>query len=119
MSKLETEERPLLWGDKRFHSWNYEMKKTFGEKVFKVMLDAGFTCPNRDGTIAVGGCTFCSARGSGDFAGDRRDDLVTQFNTIRDRQHKNGPKPNISVIFRHLQIRMHRLKLCANIMKSF
>jgi radical SAM protein (TIGR01212 family) len=92
MSKLETEERPLLWGDKRFHSWNYEMKKTFGEKVFKVMLDAGFTCPNRDGTIAVGGCTFCSARGSGDFAGDRRDDLVTQFNTIRDRQHKKWPK---------------------------
>ena len=53
-------------------------------KVFKVMLDAGFTCPNRDGSIATGGCTFCSARGSGDFAGSRRDDLVTQFNKIRD-----------------------------------
>jgi radical SAM protein (TIGR01212 family) len=82
---------PLLWGDKRFHTWNYEMRETFGEKVFKVMLDAGFTCPNRDGKIAIGGCTFCSARGSGDFAGSRRDDLVTQFNQIRDRQHLKWP----------------------------
>jgi len=84
-------ETPLLWGDKRFHTWNYEMRRQFGRKVFKVMLDAGFTCPNRDGTIAIGGCTFCSARGSGDFAGSRRDDLVTQFNTVRDRQHKKWP----------------------------
>jgi uncharacterized protein len=82
---------PLLWGDKRFHTWNYEMREHFGTKVFKVMLDAGFTCPNRDGTIATGGCTFCSARGSGDFAGSRRDDLVTQFATVRDRQHKKWP----------------------------
>ncbi|MFM9277012.1 TIGR01212 family radical SAM protein [Paenibacillus jiagnxiensis] len=82
---------PALWGDKRFHTWNYEMREQFQEKTFKVMLDAGFTCPNRDGTIATGGCTFCSARGSGDFAGRRRDDLVTQFNTIRDRQHLKWP----------------------------
>lgn len=84
-------ETPAIWGDKRFHTWNTEMRQQFGEKVFKVMLDAGFTCPNRDGSIAKGGCTFCSARGSGDFAGSRRDDLVTQFNTIRDRQHLKWP----------------------------
>lgn len=83
---------PTLWGDKRFHTWNYEMKKQFGGKVFKVMLDAGFTCPNRDGSIATGGCTFCSARGSGDFAGSRRDDLVTQFNKIRNLQHQKWPE---------------------------
>lgn len=83
---------PLLWEDKRFHTWNSEMRRQFGAKVFKVMLDAGFTCPNRDGTIATGGCTFCSARGSGDFAGRRRDDLVTQFNTVRDRQHLKWPE---------------------------
>lgn len=86
-----TECSPTLWGDKRFHTWNTEMRRQFGDKVFKVMLDAGFTCPNRDGSIAKGGCTFCSARGSGDFAGSRRDDLVTQFNTIRDRQHLKWP----------------------------
>lgn len=84
--------QPRLWGDKRFHTWNYEMREQFGAKVFKVMLDAGFTCPNRDGKIATGGCTFCSARGSGDFAGSRRDDLVTQFNKIRDRQHQKWPE---------------------------
>jgi uncharacterized protein len=82
---------PLLWGDKRFHTWNYEMREHMDTKVFKVMLDAGFTCPNRDGSIAKGGCTFCSARGSGDFAGSRRDDLVTQFNHVRDRQHLKWP----------------------------
>ncbi|GAA0383885.1 TIGR01212 family radical SAM protein [Paenibacillus motobuensis] len=82
---------PLLWSDKRFHTWNYEMRHEFGDKVFKVMLDAGFTCPNRDGSIAKGGCTFCSSRGSGDFAGSRRDDLVTQFNKIRDKQHQKWP----------------------------
>lgn len=84
-------ETPRMWGDKRFHSWNYEMRRQFGTKVFKVMLDAGFTCPNRDGTLSTGGCTFCSARGSGDFAGSRRDDLVTQFCKVRDRQHQKWP----------------------------
>jgi radical SAM protein (TIGR01212 family) len=70
------------------------MHNQFGGKIFKVMLDAGFTCPNRDGAIATGGCTFCSARGSGDFAGSRRQDLITQFNTIRDRQHLKWPNAN-------------------------
>ncbi|KAI7251503.1 hypothetical protein KC345_g11578 [Hortaea werneckii] len=67
------------------------MREQMDTKVFKVMLDAGFTCPNRDGSIAKGGCTFCSARGSGDFAGSRRDDLVTQFNKVRERQHLKWP----------------------------
>ncbi|GAE34215.1 Fe-S oxidoreductase [Halalkalibacter akibai JCM 9157] len=78
----------LHFGDKRYYSWNYYLREYFGEKVFKVPLDAGFDCPNRDGQVAHGGCTFCSVRGSGDFAGDRRDDLVTQFNTIKGRMHK-------------------------------
>jgi radical SAM protein (TIGR01212 family) len=89
---IQSNTAPMLWSDKRFHTWNTEMRETFGSKVFKVMLDAGFTCPNRDGSIAKGGCTFCSARGSGDFAGSRRDDLVTQFNKIRDRQHIKWPE---------------------------
>lgn len=89
---IQSNTAPKLWSDKRFHTWNTEMRETFGSKVFKVMLDAGFTCPNRDGSIAKGGCTFCSARGSGDFAGSRRDDLVTQFNKIRDRQHIKWPE---------------------------
>lgn len=82
---------PLLWGDKRYHTWNYHLRQTFGHKVFKVMLDGGFTCPNRDGTVAIGGCTFCSARGSGDFAGLRKHDLERQFQEVKERQHKKWP----------------------------
>lgn len=87
-----TSASPLLWGDKRYHTWNYYLRTTFGAKIFKVPLDAGFSCPNRDGRITTGGCTFCSARGSGDFAGSRRDDLVTQFNEIKGRMHQKWPE---------------------------
>ncbi|MFE7065083.1 TIGR01212 family radical SAM protein [Sutcliffiella sp. NPDC057660] len=73
--------------DKRYHTWNYHLRQTFGHKVFKVALDGGFDCPNRDGTVAFGGCTFCSAAGSGDFAGNRVDDLITQFNEVKDKMH--------------------------------
>ena len=47
---------------------NENYKEKFGCKVYKLSIDAGFTCPNRDGTISTGGCIFCSASGSGDFA---------------------------------------------------
>ncbi len=57
-----------MWADKRYHSLDYEMKKRYGEKVYKLALDGGFTCPNRDGTLGTEGCIFCSAGGSGDFA---------------------------------------------------
>lgn len=56
------------WGEKPYHSLDYELKKRFGEKIYKVSLDGGFTCPNRDGTLGTGGCIFCSGAGSGDFA---------------------------------------------------
>ena len=58
----------MLWNDKPYHSLDYEMKKQYGEKVYKLSINAGMTCPNRDGTLGVGGCIFCSEGGSGDFA---------------------------------------------------
>jgi uncharacterized protein len=73
--------------NKRYHTWNYHLRHVFGHKVFKVALDGGFDCPNRDGTRAFGGCTFCSAAGSGDFAGNRADDLENQFNEIKQKMH--------------------------------
>lgn len=54
-------------------------EKHYQEKVFKVALNANFSCPNRDGTCGIGGCTFCTALGSGDCAGDVEDDLMTQY----------------------------------------
>lgn len=67
------------FGDKRYNSLNYFLRNKFGGKIFKISLDAGFSCPNRDGTISSGGCVFCSARGSGDFAGDRKFSISDQF----------------------------------------
>lgn len=61
----------MLWNDKPYHSLDYELKKIYGEKIYKIALDAGMTCPNRDGTCGVRGCIFCSAGGSGDFAAKR------------------------------------------------
>ena len=57
----------------------------FGEKLYKLSLDAGFTCPNRDGTLDTRGCIFCSAGGSGDFAGDRRLSIEQQIESEKAR----------------------------------
>lgn len=67
------------FGEKRYNSLNYFLRNKFGDKIFKISLDAGFSCPNRDGTISRGGCVFCSERGSGDFAGDRKISISDQF----------------------------------------
>ena len=56
------------WNGKPYHSLDYMLKERFGEKVYKVTLNGGMSCPNRDGTIGHGGCIFCSEGGSGDFA---------------------------------------------------
>lgn len=57
------------WGERRYKSLDYELKELFGEKVYKISLNGGMTCPNRDGRCGTKGCIFCSAKGSGDFAG--------------------------------------------------
>lgn len=56
------------WNDKRYHSLDHHLKETYGEKIYRISLNGGMSCPNRDGTIGHGGCIFCSAGGSGDFA---------------------------------------------------
>lgn len=76
------------WNGKRYHSLNYFLRHKFGEKVYKISLDGGFSCPNRDGTISKGGCLFCSERGSGDFAGDREFSIHKQFIEIEDMMAK-------------------------------
>ena len=68
-----------MWGDKRYHTLNYELRKTFGQKVMKLSLDGGFTCPNRDGTIGGRGCIFCGEEGSGEFAGSRSLSIKAQI----------------------------------------
>jgi radical SAM protein (TIGR01212 family) len=69
-----------LWNEKRYHSLDYHLKTRFGEKVYKVSLNGGMTCPNRDGTLGNGGCIFCSADGSGDFAAPISSSVTEQIN---------------------------------------
>ena len=56
------------WGEKRYYSLDYYLKEVYGEKLYKLSLNGGMTCPNRDGTLDNRGCIFCSAGGSGDFS---------------------------------------------------
>ena len=61
---------PRCYSDGRpYYSLNAWLKDQFGQKIYKLALDGGMTCPNRDGTLGTGGCIFCSAGGSGDFSG--------------------------------------------------
>ena len=62
-----------------YYSLNRYLQDSFGQKVYKLSLDGGFTCPNRDGTLGERGCIFCSAGGSGEFASDRRRSVTQQI----------------------------------------
>lgn len=85
--------------NKRYHTWNYHLQTTFGEKVFKVALNAGFTCPNIDGTKGTGGCIYCSSSGSGDFAGDPAAPVLEQFHSVRQRMHEKWPRAKYIAYF--------------------
>ena len=61
-------ENPLRWGERRYYALDYYLKQNFGEKLYKISLNGGCSCPNRDGTCGTRGCIFCSEGGSGDFA---------------------------------------------------
>lgn len=78
----------MQWREKRYYNLNYFLREKFNCKVFKISLDAGFSCPNRDGTISTGGCAFCSERGSGDFAGNRCFPIKDQFKDIKKIMNK-------------------------------
>ena len=86
---------PFIYSNdnKRYHTFNYYLKNKYQEKVFKVPLDAGFTCPNRDGKVAYGGCSFCSALGSGDSV-IHNDDLMKQFDNGVNMMRNKWPQGN-------------------------
>ncbi len=76
-----------IGGGKRYLTQNYMLREKFGCKVMKISLNAGFTCPNIDGTKGFGGCTYCSA-GSGDFAGDPELSVTEQFFQVRKKMNE-------------------------------
>ena len=80
------------YNNKRYHTLDYHYKNKYHEKVFKVSLNGNFTCPNIDGTLSYGGCIYCSKSGSGEFAGNKEENIVKQFNTVKEMMHKKWPK---------------------------
>ena len=74
-----------------YHTLNEELRRRFGCKVYKLALDGGFTCPNRDGAIGTRGCIFCAGDGSGAFVADRALDIPEQIEAAKARvAGKNG-----------------------------
>lgn len=73
----------VFWGEKRYHSLDYHLKQRFGHKVYKLSLNGGMTCPNRDGTLGTRGCIFCSEGGSGDFASNPQLSIKEQLDKAR------------------------------------
>lgn len=76
------------YGEKRYYSVNEYCKQEFGDKVYRLSLNAGCTCPNRDGSLSYGGCAFCSEGGSGDFATSYNISVTTQIEEAKLRIQK-------------------------------
>lgn len=81
--------------NKRYHTLDYFYKNKFNSKVYKVSINGGFTCPNKDGTKGTGGCIYCSKLGSGEFAGNPKDDLEKQFIKVNTVMKKKWPNSKI------------------------
>lgn len=72
-----------MWDQKRYHSLDYELKRIYGQKIYKLSLNGGMSCPNRDGSLGNRGCIFCSEGGSGDFAAGPDQSITTQIEAAK------------------------------------
>ena len=86
-------DNPFIYSDtnKRYYTLDYFYKHKFDSKVCKISLNAGFSCPNLDGTVGFGGCIYCSKSGSGEFGGKLGDNLLKQFNEVKKIYIKKWP----------------------------
>ena len=85
MKETQVTQNPYKYSDtnKRYYTYDYYLRRTFGGKCMKIPIDAGFTCPNIDGRCGVGGCIYCSPRGSGDFAAEAFIPTDEQFEIVK------------------------------------
>lgn len=81
----------LMTKEKRYNTLSAYYKHKYGKKVFKVSLDGGFTCPNKDGSKGTKGCIYCSEQGSGDFAGNKYLPIQTQFSMVKSKLLNKWP----------------------------
>lgn len=87
MKKNQRNSNPFEYTDsnKRYYTYDYYLRRTFGGKCAKIPIDAGFTCPNIDGRCGIGGCIYCSGRGSGDFAESALMPVAEQYSVTREK----------------------------------
>ena len=104
---------PQRWGERRYYALDYYLKQNFGEKLYKISLNGGCSCPNRDGTCGTRGCIFCSEGGSGDFAASSSLSVADQLAYGKGLVRPNTTDTAISPIFRHIPIPMHQPVICA------
>lgn len=90
---------PYTLDNKRYHTLNYHVKTKYNCKVVKVSLNAGFSCPNIDGTVGYGGCIYCSKSGSGEFGGDITKSLPEQFYEVKEKIAKKWPNSKYIAYF--------------------
>ena len=85
MKQTQVSQNPYKYSDtnKRYYTYDYYLRHTFGGKCMKIPIDAGFTCPNIDGKCGVGGCIYCSPRGSGDFTAAAYVPTDEQFEIVK------------------------------------
>jgi len=85
--------------NKRYHTLNYHVKNKYKQKIVKISLNAGFSCPNMDGTVGHGGCLYCSKYGSGDFGGDVNKSLKERFYEVKEKIDKKWPNSKYIAYF--------------------
>ena len=101
--------------NKRYHTLTYYYKEKFNSKVCKVSLNANFTCPNIDGKVGIGGCIYCSKLGSGEYAGNPKEDLITQFEKGKEIMQRKWPNAKFIAYFQantNTYAPIERLKEC-------
>ena len=103
-----------FWGDKPYFSLDHYLKQTFGEKVYRLSLNGGMTCPNRDGTLDSRGCIFCQRRWKRRFC-HCPFPLCHRADHAGERTHpqEKVTAGSLSPIFRHIPIPMHQPVICA------
>ncbi|MCI8388505.1 MAG: TIGR01212 family radical SAM protein [Clostridiales bacterium] len=84
---------PYSDSNKRYYTYDYFLRQKFGAKCAKLPIDAGFSCPNRDGTKGIGGCIYCSAHGSGDFCGGAEQTVTEQLESAYAMMSKKWQDP--------------------------
>lgn len=92
MTQRDSNPFPFSDTNKRYHTYDYYLRHAFGVKCAKIPLDAGFTCPNRDGRLGYGGCIYCSERGSGDFTASAMLPIAEQYRLQRERLAQKWPE---------------------------